>query len=563
MDVKYIPSDWEKMKTGIGDLIGLGRWGKGMIDELKDVSGNLEDAKSDIDTYDSDGVIDFEYTSQKGKYQELFEDFKVLHHFSGKVSDIVNRTIDEPFYQDMDAFVESIRNLSISTYTTTNRIGATEIRTMYAGYGAQQTLEVPKAKVSLEDLFSGDHYYSQQMKLEFEAWKKLNPNQDFTQREYQLAALNSRDFEYESIKDSQENKEFWGQIAALVVIVGVSLVCLPAGMALGAVYGSLELNSAVSGKDWISGRELGTTERWVRGLLSPLDIVPGVSSIAKFSSTARTINLGKNAALFGMNTGVKTTIQRGIVHIDDMVREAGKLTANRLRNASSAIKDGANVMKSKLIKVTIEAADLADEAVTYLKKHSPSLDHLAATPEGQLIRMEPENTHAIGNKVRDLVSKMNGVNVESTKGTGNKIDSDTIKKYIRDIEGRTGRELPKNQIEKLKEALRNKEYKKMSPIETAKHRAEFDKVKNKVIKEWEENTGQKWPEYNENVISEKTGKIIRKKGDKYDAHHIIENTFGGEHEWWNMHPTKFPNEHQAGIHGTGSPANTLFKGGKK
>ncbi|MED3628713.1 hypothetical protein P4478_17130 [Bacillus subtilis] len=39
--------------------------------------------------------------------------------------------------------------------------------------------------------------------------------------------------------------------------------------------------------------------------------------------------------------------------------------------------------------------------------------------------------------------------------------------------------------------------------------------------------------------------------------------FGGEHEWWNMHPAKFPNEHQAGIHGTGSPANELFKGGKK
>ncbi len=150
-----------------------------------------------------------------------------------------------------------------------------------------------------------------------------------------------------------------------------------------------------------------------------------------------------------------------------------------------------------------------------------------------------------------------------TKGAGNKIDSDTIKKYIRDIEGRTGRELPKNQIEKLKGALRNKEYKKMSPIETAKHRAEFDKVKNKVIREWEENTGQKWPVYNENVISEKTDKIIRKQGDKYDAHHIIENTFGGEHEWWNMHPAKFPNEHQAGIHGTGSPANRLFKGGKK
>lgn len=150
-----------------------------------------------------------------------------------------------------------------------------------------------------------------------------------------------------------------------------------------------------------------------------------------------------------------------------------------------------------------------------------------------------------------------------TTSTGSKIDSDTIKKYVRDIEGRTGRELPKNQIDNLKAALRNKEYSKMSPIETAKHRAKFDSVKNKVIKEWERNTGQKWPVYNENIISGKTGKVIRKKGDKYDAHHIIENTFGGEHEWWNMHPAKFPNEHQAGIHGAGSPANTLFKGVKK
>ena len=46
----------------------------------------------------------------------------------------------------------------------------------------------------------------------------------------------------------------------------------------------------------------------------------------------------------------------------------------------------------------------------------------------------------------------------------------------------------------------------MSPIETAKHRAKFDSVKNKVIKEWERNTGQKWPVYNENIIS---GKLVK------------------------------------------------------
>ncbi|MFT9821033.1 pre-toxin TG domain-containing protein [Lysinibacillus sp. NPDC056185] len=52
--------------------------------------------------------------------------------------------------------------------------------------------------------------------------------------------------------------------------------------------------------------------------------------------------------------------------------------------------------------------------------------------------------------------------VNSKSGTAGKIDSGLTKKYVRDIEQRTGRELPKNQTEKLKEALRNKEYKKMS-----------------------------------------------------------------------------------------------------
>ena len=45
--------------------------------------------------------------------------------------------------------------------------------------------------------------------------------------------------------------------------------------------------------------------------------------------------------------------------------------------------------------------------------------------------------------LKDLAQKI------TAKGEGNKVDSDTIKKYIRDIEGRTDRELPKDQIEKL------------------------------------------------------------------------------------------------------------------
>ncbi|GAB6256950.1 LXG family T7SS effector ribonuclease toxin YobL [Peribacillus sp. N1] len=222
------------------------------------------------------------------------------------------------------------------------------------------------------------------------------------------------------------------------------------------------------------------------------------------------------------------------------------------KGAGAVTKTGVATTKAAAVKGVTKAKELIS---------IPNL--LPYNPKNQLSLADGVPYNVVnGVGLKDQLISMAKVESE-INSKGNKIDSDTIKKYIRDIEGRTGRELPKNQIEKLKEALRNKKYKKMSPIETAKHRAEFDKVKNKVIKEWEENTGQKWPMYNENVISERTGKIIRKKGDKYDAHHIIENTFGGEHEWWNMHPAKFPYEHQAGIHGTGSPANTLFKGGKK
>ncbi|MBX9988046.1 MULTISPECIES: T7SS effector LXG polymorphic toxin [Priestia] len=151
-------------------------------------------------------------------------------------------------------------------------------------------------------------------------------------------------------------------------------------------------------------------------------------------------------------------------------------------------------------------------------------------------------------------------NTNRYSGTGVKINSDLIKRYIKDVEMRTSRKLSKNQIEKLKETLRNKEYQKLSPIETRKHRRAFNKIKDKLIEEWEIKTGQKWPTYSEDIISENTGEPVRRKGDKYDAHHIIENSFRGEHEWWNIHPAKFPNEHQSGIHGTGSPANELFKG---
>ncbi|MUK87590.1 hypothetical protein GMD78_04140 [Ornithinibacillus sp. L9] len=399
MDVKYIPADWEKMKSGLGDLIGLGRWGKGMIDDLKDITDNLEDAKSDIAKYDSDGVVSFSHIDREQNYQSLFDDFNVLHTFSGKVGDIVDRTIDQPFYEDIDTFVETMRDATISKYTTENRIGATEEQTIYYGQGMQETRKVPKAEVSLDDLLSGDNYYAEQLKIEYDMWKAEHPDQDFSQEDYRMAAVNMRAFEYDSIKDQQYNKEFWVNIAALVVIVGAAIVCPPAGLALGAAYGGMEISTAITGKDWISGRELDTGERWFRGALAPLDIVPGVAGIKKFSSGVRVANQAADLGQFGLKTGVKTSVQKQLSHVGDMVVAAGKQTEARLRNAGRVVKD-------KLVNDTIDLTKVTDKAVTVIKPR----EVVEVAGIGKMF-MKAENTHSIEKWAKSKFGKTDGVNV--------------------------------------------------------------------------------------------------------------------------------------------------------
>ena len=413
MDVKYIPVDWEKMKSGIGNLIGLGRYGKGMIDDLKDISSNLEDAESAIAKYDSDGVISFKHTDKKNTYQNLFEDFKVLHRFTGKVGEIVDRTIDQPFYDDIDAFVAEVQELSISNYKTKNRIGITKIVHLPGSY---ESMEVPKTEVGLDDLFSADSFYAEQMKLEYESWKQLNADQDITQEDYRIAVLNTRAFGYESIRNQQENKEFWANIAALVVIVGVSLVFLPAGIALGAAYGTAELTSAVSGKDWVSGRELGTGERWFRGVLAPLDIVPGAVAVKRFSGAARTTQIGSNLGELGLKTGIKTNTETSIQQFNDLVVTAAKQAPIRLKNANAVIKERVKEIPDQLAKQAIEAGRVMDETVTNTKtffgnlnvKTAPAFEGMATAP------YQATNTHFFENEITDVVNRFKGVNIGGT-----------------------------------------------------------------------------------------------------------------------------------------------------
>ncbi|MGG0334910.1 T7SS effector LXG polymorphic toxin [Priestia aryabhattai] len=152
-----------------------------------------------------------------------------------------------------------------------------------------------------------------------------------------------------------------------------------------------------------------------------------------------------------------------------------------------------------------------------------------------------------------IVNKQN----DSMKDTS-VFDRDLVKAYLKDVESKTRLKVHKIQVEFLKESLRNNKFEKLTPKETAKHRSRFTtSLKNKLIEEWEEKTNQKWPRYTEEVYDQ-TGEIARHIGQPYDAHHLIENNFSGPHEWWNIHPAKYPDEHQQGIHGKGAPSRMLF-----
>lgn len=56
--------------------------------------------------------------SRKSKYQDVYEDYEVLNDFSEKVGELIDTEIDQPFYEDIDAFAEAMRDLTIDKYET-------------------------------------------------------------------------------------------------------------------------------------------------------------------------------------------------------------------------------------------------------------------------------------------------------------------------------------------------------------------------------------------------------------------------------------------------------------
>ena len=175
-------------------------------------------------------------------------------------------------------------------------------------------------------------------------------------------------------------------------IFGATLLCPPAGIALGAVYGTLEITSAVSGKDWVSGREIDTGERWFRGLLAPLDIIPGVGAAKKFATIGRVNQLHKAVDLGLKTARAGTPLKDTVGNVVNTAKLSGTRRMHQLKEFSAA---RARDLGRKVEKGLIDSAKVIDSGWTAAKNVFGQKQ--IVTPDSTVFRETVENTHAVEN----------------------------------------------------------------------------------------------------------------------------------------------------------------------
>lgn len=105
--------------------------------------------------------------------------------------------------------------------------------------------------------------------------------------------------------------------------------------------------------------------------------------------------------------------------------------------------------------------------------------------------------------------------------------------------------------------VKKKRFFRLETSEYKKRKKEYKEKRVELREEWERETKQDWPKYEIDVLDGK-GNVVRKKGQYYDVHHIIELSFDGPDVWYNLFPARHPDEHQNGIHRKDSLASKIF-----
>ncbi|WP_156574947.1 DNA/RNA non-specific endonuclease [Bacillus luti] len=295
MDVKYRPEPWQNM----GD--GMNRITKDALMKVREANVLLKSIDGRIRDLDSDGSIHFNPKDQSQKIRELLDSYTTLQKYCGEAGRVVSEHIDKPFLVEMDKFAQKMRDTSILSFETNNRIGSTTTTVLpgaHAGYGSvPQTIQKKKDKITVEDIFKDSPAFDNVLRAEYKELKKQNPDAKLNYEEYKKVVPSTRGFEYKSIEDEQKKLEMVRDIGIGVGIIITTILCPPLGAAAAVVYGAVQIKSGIDGEDWGTHRKLSQEERVGNIIFGGLDAIPVVGAVGKgvkaFKGTNELADLAK------------------------------------------------------------------------------------------------------------------------------------------------------------------------------------------------------------------------------------------------------------------------------
>ena len=379
-DVELHSSTWKTMKQALTGLTenatvsssGYGNYtnaqagsystgttSTGFAKRVEDLVKISEKVQKLIKEKDTDGVVSYTYHDETSTAQTLQAKLSTLERYAENVNTYINKKIDRPFYEAMDKVGAKLEALNIQKYKTTNKIGYKRIESVKDPYGHPVgTKEVTPPEIGIDELYKVDSPYKASLKKSYEEYKKSKEYKDsrLTETEYVQVMHQTRSFEYVSIDDEKSTTEMWRDLTLTAATVVLYVFCPPAGAVLSTVVSAAEMYSAVSGKDWGTGRELDGNERVMRGAFALLDLIPAgkyLGGLAKIGKTA-----GLTAVKTSIKTAVKEGLEQGVRNLDSfkgILKNAKGLGDNVLSQIKTYGKQLDNLRPSKILSHSADA----------------------------------------------------------------------------------------------------------------------------------------------------------------------------------------------------------------
>ncbi|MCH5474786.1 hypothetical protein L4A40_16490 [Bacillus cereus] len=421
MDVKYRPEPWQNM----GD--GMNRITKDALIKLQRANESLKKIDGRIRDLDSDGSIHFNPKDQSQKIGELLDSYSTLQRYCGEAGRLVSEHIDKPFLVEMDKFAQKMRDTSILSFETDNRIGSTTTTVLpdaHAGYGSvPQTIQTKKDKITVEDIFKDSPAFDNVLREEYKELKKQNPDAKLNYEEYKKVVPSTRGFEYKSIEDEQKKLEMVRDIGIGLGIIITTILCPPLGAAAAVVYGGVQIKSGIDGEDWGTHRKLSQEERTANIIFGGLDAIPVVGAVGKgvkaFKGTSELADLAKLLKFKEGMPGFNPNLGKNVVQ---------SLKENK------TLKNALDAMKNTPIPVAVRTVDTGI---------GMKLPYIESSTVGEVAGKFSKASTAAKDDAYQLA-----------KGTGNKEETFTVPKWSNDgkydkVRGYRGRDLTKYDEEYL------------------------------------------------------------------------------------------------------------------